>query len=72
MRAQLRSVIVAIVSIYVADVVVFPWCFSFMDAMCDLSANNARVFKLIRRSSSPWGGTVSDGGVGHSDAVEEL
>ncbi len=54
MRAQqLRSVIVAIVSICVADVVVFPWCFSFMDAMCDLSAKNARVFKLIRRSSSP-------------------
>ena len=53
MRAQLRSVIVAIVSICVADVVVFPWYFSFMDAMCDLSAKNARVFKLIRRSSSP-------------------
>jgi hypothetical protein len=63
MRAQLRSVlIVAIVSICVADVVVFPWCFSFMDAMCYLSAKNTRVFKLIRRSSSPWGGAVSDGG----------
>jgi hypothetical protein len=64
MRAQLRSVIVAIVSICVADVVVFPWHFSFMDAMCDLSAKNARVFKLIRLSSSLWGGTVSDGGWG--------
>jgi hypothetical protein len=64
MRAELRSVIVAIVSICVADIVVFPWCFSFMDAICHLSANAARVFKLIRRSSSPWGGTVSDGGWG--------
>jgi hypothetical protein len=63
-KKQLRSVIVAIVSICGADVVVFPWHFSFMDAMCDLSAKNARVFKLIRRSSSPWGGAVSDGGWG--------
>ena len=36
-----------------------------MDAMCDLSANIARFFKLIRRSWSPLGGcTVSDGGWG--------
>jgi hypothetical protein len=43
----------------------FSLAFSFMDAMCDLSAKNARVFKLIRRSSSPWGGVplVMGGGV---------
>ncbi len=52
--------IVAIVSICVADDVVLPWHFSFMDAMCDLSAKIARVFKLIRCSSSPVG-AVSDG-----------
>jgi hypothetical protein len=52
------------VSICVADVVVLPWYLSFMDAMCDLSAYNARVFKLIRRSSSPAGSTVRDGGCG--------
>ena len=42
--------IVAIVSVCVADDVVFPWYFSFMDVMCDLSAYDARFFKSIRRS----------------------
>ncbi len=51
------------VSVCVADDVVLPWYFSFMDVRCDLSAKNARVFGLIRRSLSP-GGTGSDGGCG--------
>ena len=51
------------VSVCVADDVVLPWCFSLMDVRCDLSAKNARVFGLIRRSLSP-GGTDSDGGCG--------
>jgi hypothetical protein len=59
MRAQLRSVIVATGSICVADVVVFPLCCSFMDATCDLSANDARVFKLIRCLPA-LGGCVGD------------
>ena len=54
-RAQFLSVIVAIVSVCVEDDVVLPWYFSFMDVMCDLSANSARVFKSIRRSLSPVG-----------------
>ena len=56
--------IVAIVSVCVADDVVLPWYLSFMDAMCDLSANNARFSGSIRRSLSPCLGTVSDGGCG--------
>ena len=52
-------VIVAIVSICVVDDVV-PWYFSFMDMMCNLSANIARAFKLIR---SPFLSPVgTDGG----------
>ena len=41
------------VSLSVADDVVLPRYFSFIDVMCDLSANIARVFKSIRRSLSP-------------------
>ena len=52
MRALLRSVIVAIVSIYVADNVVLPWYFSFMDVMCDLSAKIAnQVDQAVIESS---------------------
>ena len=53
----------AMVSVCVADDVVLPWYFSFMDVRCDLSASVARVSGLIRRSSSPWG-VVEDGGCG--------
>ena len=64
---------VAIVSVCVADDVVLPWYLSFMDARCDLSAKIARCSGLIRRSLSPCGGTVSDGGWGMGDGdVEEL
>ena len=56
MRALLRSVIVAIVSIYVADNVVLPWYFSFMDVMCaDLSAKIAnQVDQAVIESSRCW------------------
>ena len=37
--------IAAMVSVCVADDVILPWYFSFMDVMCDLSANIAGVFK---------------------------
>jgi hypothetical protein len=58
-------VIVAIVSICVADVVVFPWYFSFMDAMCDLSANsNARGFQVDQTFVESMGDAVRDGGWG--------
>jgi hypothetical protein len=60
----LHSVIVAIVSVCVDDDVVLPWYLSFMDAMCDLSAYNARFFGSIRRSLFPIGGTGNDGGCG--------
>ena len=49
-------------SVCVADDVVLPWCFSFMDVMCDVSANIARVFKSIRGSLSPV--VCTDGGCG--------
>jgi hypothetical protein len=64
MSAQLCSVMAAMVLVCVADDVVLPWHSSFMDARCDLSANNARFSGLIRRSLSPCWGTVSDGGWG--------
>ena len=44
--------IVAIVLVCVADDAVLPRYFSFVDVLCDLSANIARVFKSIRRSLS--------------------
>ena len=59
----MRSGIVALVSICVADDVVLPWYLSFMDAMCDLSAWNARFFESIRQLLSPFG-TIVDGGWG--------
>ena len=46
------GVIVAIMSVCVADDVVLPSYISFMDVLCDPSANIARFFKLIRRSLS--------------------
>ena len=56
MRTYFLSVIVAIVSsVCVVDDVILPWYFSFMEVMCDLSANIARVFKSIRHSDSPVG-----------------
>ena len=55
--------IVAVVSVCVADDVVLPWYLSFMDVMCDLSAKIAMVFNLIRRSLSPVG-VCTDSGYG--------
>ena len=54
MRASLCLVTVAtVVPISVADDVVLPWHFSFMDRMmCDLSAKIAKGLKLIRSSLS--------------------
>ena len=40
-------IVVVIVLICVTDLVVLPLYFSFMDMMCDLSANIARVFKSL-------------------------
>jgi hypothetical protein len=55
---------IAIVSICVADDVIFPWYFSFMDLRCDLSAKIAKCFKSIVLCSLNPEGTVRDGGWG--------
>ena len=54
--------VIAAIVVCVPDGVVLPWYFSFVEVMCDnLSANIARVFKLIRHSLGPVG---TDGGCG--------
>ena len=70
MRVWFLLVTVATVSVCVADGhFLLPWYFSFMDVMCNLSSNIARIIKSIRCSLSPVG---ADGGCGLDSNIQEL